>query len=238
MYLARRWIYVVAAVAAIAVLSGCEVPRDPDGTLDRVRDGTIRVGVTHNEPWVQLSNADDPQGVEPALVRRFAAGLNAEVDWVEGSEEELVGGLKERQLDLVIGGLTRKSPWKKEAALTRPYLSTRLLVGAAPEATVPEDLAGLAVAFERGTEAGGLLGRKTDAKPVAVEELRNVRGAVAADEWLLDDLRLRATGVELSKNDHVIAAPLGENALLVRLERFLLIRRGEIRQLLDRMGRP
>jgi polar amino acid transport system substrate-binding protein len=196
------------------------------------------VGVTHNEPWVQLSNSDDPQGVEPALVRRFAAGLNAEVDWVEGSEEELVDGLKERQLDLVVGGLTRKSPWKKEAALTRPYLTARLLVGAAPEATVPEDLAGVAVAFERGTEAGGLLGRKTDAKPVAVEELRNARGAVAADEWLLDDLRLRSTGVELSKNDHVIAAPLGENAWLVRLERFLLTRRGEIRQLLDRMGQP
>jgi polar amino acid transport system substrate-binding protein len=234
----RRWIWMVGAVAAVAVLSGCQVPRDPDGTLDRVRDGTMRVGVTHNEPWVQLFDRDDPQGVEPALVRRFAAGLNAEIDWVEGSEEELFGALKESQLDLVLGGLTRKSPWKKEAALTRPYLRTRLLVGAEPEAMVAEDVAGVAVAFERGSEAGGLLDRQTDAKPVAVDELRDARGAVAADEWLLDDLGLRATGVELSKNDHVIAAPLGENAWLVGLERFLLSRPGEIRLLLERIGRP
>jgi polar amino acid transport system substrate-binding protein len=232
------WICLVAAVAASALLSGCEVPRDPDGTLDRVRDGTMRVGVTHNEPWVQLSDPDDPQGVEPALLRRFAAGLNAEVEWVEGSEEELIGALKEGQLDLVVGGLTRKSPWKKEAALTRPYLSTRSLVSAPPEATLPDDLAGVDVAFERGSEAGGLLGRKTDAKPVAVEDLQDARGAVVVDDWLLDDLRLRATGIELSENDHVIAAPLGENAWLVRLERFLLARPGEIRRLLDRVGRP
>ena len=227
-----------AVLTAAAALTACQVPADPDGTLERVRDGTMRVGVTHHEPWVVLGDLDDPQGVEPELVRRFAAGLNAEIEWVEGSEEELMGALKEGQLDLVLGGLTMKSPWKKEAALTRPYLSTRLLVGAAPGASLPDDLGGTPVAFERGSEAGGLLERRTDARPVPVEKLDDADGAAAADEWLLDDLRLRATGVELSKNDHVLAAPLGENAWLVRLERFLLTRTGEIRALLEREGRP
>lgn len=236
----RRRMGAAAALAALAVaaLTGCQVPQDPDGTLDLVRDGTMRVGVTDSDPWVDLTDPDAPQGVEPELVRRFAESLNAEIDWFDGSEEELIGALKEGQLDLVVGGLTRKSPWKKEAALTWSYLTTRLLVGAPPGASLPGDLDGVAVAFERGTEAGGLLERKTDARPVAVDELRDARGAAAVDEWLLDDLGLRPTGTQLSKHDHVMAAPLGENAWLVALERFLLRRTGEIRALLEREGRP
>lgn len=233
-----RRIAQTAILAAVGVLSGCQVPQDPDGTLDIVRDGTMRVGVTESDPWVDLADPDDPQGVEPELVRRFAASLSAEIDWIDGSEEELIGALKEDQLDLVVGGLTKQTPWKKEAALTWPYLKTRLLVGAPPGTSLPDDLEDVTVAFERGTEAGGLLERKTEARPVAVEKLADARGAVAADEWLLDDLNLRATGVELSKHDHVMAAPLGENAWLVALERFLLQRTGEIRALLEREGKP
>ena len=227
-----------AALAALATLSGCQFPSDPDGTLEIVREGTMRVGVTESDPWVDLADPDDPRGVEPELVRRFAASLNAEIEWIDGSEEELMGALKEGQLDLVVGGLTKKTPWKKEASLTWPYLRTRLLVGAAPGASLPDDLADVTVAVERGAEAGGLLERKTEARPVAVDKLDVARGAVAADEWMLDDLNLRATGVELSKHDHVMAAPLGENAWLVALERFLLQRKGEIRALLEREGKP
>lgn len=233
-----RRIALTAVLGAAGALSGCQVPQDPDGTLDIVRDGTMRVGVTESDPWVDLADPDDPKGVEPALVRRFAASLNAEIEWIDGSEEELMGALKEGQLDLVVGGLTRQTPWKKEAALTWPYLKTRLLVGAPPGASLPDDLGGVEVAFERGAEAGGLLERKTEARAVAVEELEAARGAAAADEWLLDDLGLRATGVELSEHDHVMAAPLGENAWLVELERFLLQRKGEIRALLEREGKP
>ena len=226
------------AAAAAATFGGCQYPADPDGTLERVRDGTMRVGVTASDPWVDLADPGDPQGVEPELARRFAARLNAEVEWIEGSEEELMGALEEGQLDLVVGGLTKKTPWKKEAALTRPYLRTRLVVGAPPGASLPDDFDGVDVAFERGSEAGGLVARKTKAEPVAVQELGDARGAAAVDDWLLDDLRLRGTGTQLSKHDHVMAAPLGENAWLVELERFLLRRTSEIRALLEREGRP
>jgi len=229
-----------AALAAlvVAALSGCQIPQDPDGTLDIVRDGTMRVGVTESDPWVDLADPANPGGVEPELVRRFADRLNAEIDWIDGSEEELIGALKEGQLDLVVGGLTKKTPWKKEASLTWPYLKTRLVVGAPPGTSLPEDLDGVPVAFERGSEAGGLLERKTGARAVAVDQLDDARGAVAAGEWRLPDLGLRATGVELAEHQHVMALPLGENAWLVELERFLLRRTGEIRALLAREGRP
>lgn len=234
----RSWLAAALAASALLTSAGCQFPRDPDGTLERVRDGTMRVGVTESDPWVDLAYPDDPQGVEPTLVRQFADRLNADVEWFDGSEEELMGALKEGQLDLVAGGLTKKTPWKKEAALTRPYLRTRVVVGAPPSASLPDDLEGAVVAFERGSETGGLLERKTDARPVPVDDLRDARGAVATGDWLLDDLDLRATGVELSKHDHVMATPLGENGWLVELERFLLRRTGAIRALLEREHRP
>jgi hypothetical protein len=37
---------VVAALMAVA----CGIPRDPDGTLDRVGGGTMRVGIVPSDP--------------------------------------------------------------------------------------------------------------------------------------------------------------------------------------------
>jgi hypothetical protein len=45
---------------------------------------------------------------------------------------------------------------------------------------------------------------------------------VAVDDWLLDDLNPADTGVQLTESEHVMATRLGENAFLMRLERFLL----------------
>jgi hypothetical protein len=69
---------------------------------------------------------------------------------------------------------------------------------------------------------------------VRVPDVTQVRGsAVAIDEWLLADLDLRDTGVHLSKVKHVMATPMGENAFLVRLERFLIAHQDEVPALLD-----
>ena len=221
----------LCSVLAVLMLAGCTIPQDPEGTLDRVEGGTMRVGVTSSEPWVTVEG-ESYAGVEVALVRRFAAELGAQIEWTTGSEEELVGALHERKLDLVIGGLTKKSPWKKQVALTRPYISTRIVVGFPPGApSPPDDLKGLTVQVERGTEAEGLLDRKTDATPLAVETLERGRPA-AADEFLLADLGLRESGTRLAKVKHVMAVVAGENAFQVRLERFLLDANPEVRRLL------
>jgi polar amino acid transport system substrate-binding protein len=60
----------------------CQFPADTDGTLDRVRGGTLRVGVTPANPFVILADRSEPQGVEVELVKRFARGLGARVEWV------------------------------------------------------------------------------------------------------------------------------------------------------------
>jgi polar amino acid transport system substrate-binding protein len=225
-------------IAALAA-TGCQYPRDPDGTLNRVEGGVMRVGVTESDPWVLLEGDEPSGGAEVELARRFARDLGARIEWVQGSEEELVDAAKEGQVDLILAGLTSKSRWKKDVAFTRPYVETRSVVGAPAGRSYPDDFAGVPVAVELGTEEEGLLEQRTDARVVPVTDIATRAGEPAAvHDYLLDDLRLADSGTELDSAKHVMAVKLGENAFLVRLERFLLDREDEIRRLLVREGRP
>jgi polar amino acid transport system substrate-binding protein len=228
----------IAAALSAAGFSACEIPQDPDGTLDRVTGGTIRVGVTQADPWVELQGGEPSGGVEVELVRRFARDLDADVEWIDGSEEQLVNAAKEGSLDLVIAGLTSKSRWKKDVAFTRPYVETRAVIGVAERDVGREDFGGETVAAERGSEEEALLENRTDALVDPVDSLAGAEGPVAAHEYVLDDLDLVASEVELAKEKHVMAVPLGENAWMVRLERFLLDREGAIERLLIEEGKP
>jgi polar amino acid transport system substrate-binding protein len=233
-----RTLALITLLAALPA-AACQYPRDPDGTLNRVEGGTMRVGVTAADPWVLLDGADPSGGVEVELARRFARDLGARIEWVHGSEEELVDAAKEGQVDLILAGLTSKSRWKKDVAFTRPYLETRTVVGAPAGASYPDDFAGVPVAVELGAEEEGLLEQRTDARVVPVADLGSRAGEPAAvHDYLLDDLDLTDTGTELDAAKHVMAVKLGENAFLVRLERYLLNREEEIRRLLAREGRP
>jgi polar amino acid transport system substrate-binding protein len=229
---------VILLLAAIGA-AGCQYPRDPDGTLNRVEDGVMRVGVTEADPWVVLEGDRPVGGVEVELARRFARDVGARIEWVEGSEEELVDAAKEGQVDLILGGLTNKSRWRKDVALTRPYVESRSVVGIPAGESFPDDFAGVPVATELGSEEEGLLAQKTDARVVPVTDLAPRAGRPAAvPHYLLDDLDLTDSGTELGEAKHVMAVKLGENAFLVRLERFLLNREDEIERLLIEEGRP
>lgn len=119
----RRTALAGLAALAAAGLSACTssgYPADPEGTLDRITHGTLRVGVVHHPPFVDASGAE-PSGVEPDLVRAFAAEHDARTEWTVSGEEALMTALEKGDLDLVAGGLTKKSPWTTHAALTRPY---------------------------------------------------------------------------------------------------------------------
>ena len=120
----RAWI-AAPVCAAVLLGTGCgaSVPADPDGTLDRVRGGVLRVGVTENPGLVDLGDGE-PRGTEPELLREFAAVVGADVQWVEGSERELVEGLRYGELDAAAGGFRDDSPWEQKAGMTRPYAET------------------------------------------------------------------------------------------------------------------
>ena len=118
--------FVIVALA----LSGCgvSIPTDPEGTLDRVRGGTLHVGASPNGDAVQVDRGT-VSGAEVELVARFAEHLDAEIEWTVGAEEALVRALERGELDLVIGGLTDASPWVDRSGMTRPYAEVRDAAG-------------------------------------------------------------------------------------------------------------
>jgi polar amino acid transport system substrate-binding protein len=223
-----RRLAVCLALLGFAV--SCEIPRDPDGTLERVSRGTLRVGITENDPWVIVNG--DPTGVEVTLVDGFARQLGGEIEWVDGNEADLIGALEFRELDLVIGGITSDTPWAQQAAITAQYHEVVLLVAVPKGDDPPEDIDGLEVVVEANTEAAGLVEDK-GAVPKRVQEIESVEGPVAVEDYLLEKLGAKSTGQVLARYKHVMAAPPGENAFLVRLERYLRSRRSEISGLLQ-----
>ena len=68
-----------------------------------------------------LTNAAEPTGPEPDLIRSFAAAHDAEIAWTVSGEEALMTALEKGDVDLVAGGLTSDSPWTTHASLTRDY---------------------------------------------------------------------------------------------------------------------
>lgn len=118
--------FVTLALTLVLGLSACsaDLPKDPDGTLDRITDGVVVVGITENPPHTQISDDGGFAGSEVDIVTAWADGLDAEIEWVPGAEAVLMEQLKQGDLDVVIGGLTSNTPWSTHAALTRPYAET------------------------------------------------------------------------------------------------------------------
>jgi polar amino acid transport system substrate-binding protein len=212
----------VLVVTALTVLAGCGWPHDAGTTLEDVRGGVLRVGVTENPPWVRLAPDGDPEGAEAELVRLLADRLGATVQWYPGSESALMAALKDRVLDVVVGGLDAAAPWTAEASLTSPYVTMRTVVAAPPGTTVPDDLAGVRVAVQGGTAEVAALAAE-DAEVVTVPEVTGAEGLpVVVGEWRLAELGLTGSDHELGSHEHVWALPPGENGWQAEVERFLL----------------
>lgn len=116
-----RRAFPAVVLAAVLTVPGCGIPVDPEGTLERASGGVLRVGMSEHEPWT-ARDGGDRTGVEVELVEEFASELDAEVEWHDGGEEALIEQLHRGELDVVVGGLTEKTPWVDSAALTRPYV--------------------------------------------------------------------------------------------------------------------
>jgi polar amino acid transport system substrate-binding protein len=204
-------------------------PRDPEKTSERVRGAQLRVGLVEQRPWV-VRRGDEPAGAEVRLVRQFAQQIGPQIEWHWGGEQQQMEALEHFELDLLIGGLTKKTRWSKYVGLTAPYYRERIVVGAPPAQHAPESLRGLPVEVELGTRPAAKLERKG---AIAVRANKLTGGALAAaPSWRLPELGLRPTSIELETEEHVIAFPPGENAWGRALDEFLQRQRGQVETLL------
>lgn len=119
------------AFCAALVVAGCDrLPRDPDGTLDRIRaERRFRVGL--------IAAGDTPivSEAEPLFLGRVAEATGATPLVKEGASEPLLLELEAGKLDLVIGPLSPESPWLGRVTILRPLdeslASQHLLITAA-----------------------------------------------------------------------------------------------------------
>jgi polar amino acid transport system substrate-binding protein len=215
----------------VPALFACGIPRDSGGTLERVRGNVLRVGVSENPPWVVLGQRD-PSGVEVTLVRDLARDLGAEVRWFQETEAELIDALHRQEVDLVTAGLTAPSPWSEKAAITKHYFTSELVVAIPRGMREPADLKGLEILVEEGSDAAGFIEDKGGV-PRRVPSVAGADRPAAVDSWEVDILGLVPTSHVLEQRNHVVAAPPGENAFLVHVERFLRSKRSEVQGLLE-----
>lgn len=221
------------AIAAV-VAGGCFMPRDSQGTLKNIRGGRLRVGVIHHPPWAN-TRGEQISGVEVELVKSLARELDAQVQFIPGSAPELMEALEKFELDLVIGGLTRRNPWDDHVGLSRTYYRSDLIIGGPATELPVDDLSGQEVAVRPGDVVAKVLVR--DEGGIPVEDHRPQRLA-AAPAWQIDAWGLARSEIVLRTDEHVLTVPPGENGWLFYVDDFLRRKRGEIPTLLDAELKP
>lgn len=100
--------------------AGCGLPFDPRDTLERVHEGTLRVGAVESPPYLTRSGGA-ASGPEADLVLAIARAFGARVEWRWASHDHHLEALARFDLDLVAAGLTVDSPWNGRVGLTRAW---------------------------------------------------------------------------------------------------------------------
>jgi Bacterial extracellular solute-binding proteins, family 3. len=213
-------IRIIAILVCFQLLAACDgYPRDPKGSLRAAQNQVLKVGASEFSPWVRWENGN-ATGIEAELVENFARSIGTRVEWITGSEGMLMTMLEAHELHLVVGGITADSPWKKRVALTRPYRKQHYLICSTDENLSPRTLKNQKVALYKDSPLGAQIKDK-DGIPERLNSLENYRGliVIAADER--DRYPCGQEEIRLKPSEHVMALPMGENALLMAVEKFL-----------------
>lgn len=112
--------HVLLALAALSLLAGCDgYPRDADDMTAKAAGAGMRVGASHDPPYVSVSPEGNVTGTEAALVERFARRHGYRVAWTTDAHDALMRDLEDAQLHAVIGGHHPDSPWKPKVGWSR-----------------------------------------------------------------------------------------------------------------------
>ena len=219
----------LALVLIAGTSCGRGFPRDPEHTTERVeRDKVVRVGLTEHPPWVTREHGQ-PRGIEAELVEALARSRGSRVAWYWGQQDALFAALERFELDVVIGGIDRETPWSDRVGLTDVWHTQTWGVGVPKDTPAPPTLEALPVAVAPGTLAAAEL-RDLGARPLRTHAWRAHKGAVAAPLAYLDRHEMTIVEANLCRTQHVIAVPPGENQWLGVVERVVR----EVRPMLSR----
>ena len=101
-----------AGLTGLVLLTACgDYPRDPEGSLARAHETALRVGLSHDPPFVDLSRGE-PSGIEVDWIQRFAQARGMRVQWVVDGHDRLMYELLDFRLHIVAGGHHHDSPWQ------------------------------------------------------------------------------------------------------------------------------
>jgi ABC-type amino acid transport substrate-binding protein len=207
----------------VVFLAACEdlrFPRDPEKTLETVlAEGEMTVALADNPPWVAFDGDGLPQGVEVDLVQAFADELGVAIEWKRIGAFAALEGLERGDIDLAIGGFDRRAVTPVAgAAPSYAYFKEVFVIGARADVANTVDLKGRQVFVPRDLPLAELVRRKGG---IPVDEWSDEVELAAVPRWSLVSLDLAPTKFDLHRAEHVLAVRQGENAWLMRLERFL-----------------
>jgi len=209
-------------LALVLAGAGCEYPQDADGTLARIqKEHVLRIGFSNRPPWIAQRNGH-VSGIEARLARKLAAAFGASVEWIGGTESALLRALHERQIDLIVAGLTKGAPLVKQAAPTQVCVRAKVIVAGPAEAALPGasgKLSGESVAYVRDRPDFAGMIAAIGATPRPVSTVRKQISAVY--DFEARSLGLVPSQVELAQEDIVMLVPRGESAMLLQVDRFL-----------------
>lgn len=125
---------IACALAALLMLGACDgYPRDADAMTAKAAQRGMRVGASHDPPWLLLAADGTVGGPEAALVERFADAHGYALTWVPGGHDALMRDLARARLHAVAGGHHPDSPWKPDVGWSQP-----LRLRASPDGPMPE----------------------------------------------------------------------------------------------------
>lgn len=197
----------------------CErYPIDQRGTLQEVTGRILIAGVTENPPYVVLQNGV-PTGIEVGMIRAFADNLNAEIEWIAGTEENIFLLLEKGKIHIAAGGFKKDNVWKKRVHFIHPYDTVIYKWGCPPEIAVPESLKDETVYVLKGSVAAAYAPDRT--RVIFKDSLDGTEPLVVAAE---NDLKLLGYSVshkKLKEQYLSLAIRNGENAFLKEIEKSL-----------------
>ena len=210
----RTLAIVARTVALAAIAAGCDnFPKDPRDSFEKATTTGLRVGVINDAPWARF-DGDSASGIEADIIKGFAGKHNMEVRWVAGSAHSLMPALEEGELHIVIGGMTKDSPFKELVGFTNPYCKEEVVIcGLAGSSDIKDK--------EIGVAAGSGLAayvKKKRGIPVYVDSLQLFSGPVADTRSSYRQTQHQDCSEPIKTLHHVMAVAKGENQLLLKLE--------------------